>query len=132
MGLPIKQLFRYLISGSVAATAHLLTLTILVERFDVVPLTASILGFCVAVVFNYSLQYHWTFAAHGSHAIIFSRYIGVTLAMLGINTLLFWIFQVRFSLPYLLAQVLATGIIVILNFNINRNFTFKLHGQRAS
>lgn len=128
--LPTHQLFRYLLSGGVAAAAHLLTLTALVELFAIAPVTASGIGFCIAVIFNYSLQYHWTFGARDAHAVVFSRYLGVTLAMLGVNTALFWVFQVRLGLPYLLAQIPATGIVVVLNFNINRSFTFKFDERR--
>jgi len=128
--LSAKQLSRYLISGGVATTAHLLTLTLLVEILAVAPVIASGIGFCIAVLLNYSLQYHWTFGACEAHTVVFLRYLGVTFAMLGVNTALFWVFLAWFGLPYLLAQILATGVVVILNFNINRYFTFKFEERR--
>jgi putative flippase GtrA len=48
----------------------------------------------------------------------------VTLTMLGVNTGLFWLFHVQAGLAYLLAQVFATSLVVVMNFQINRRYTF--------
>lgn len=120
----IGQLIRYFIAGSVAAIAHFIALIASVEVYGIQPTLASSLGFCVAVFFNYSLQYHWTFAVRGPHGVIFSRYLLVTIAMFVVNTGGFWLLHEQMGLPYPLSQVLATAAVVMMNFQINRLFTF--------
>jgi putative flippase GtrA len=121
---PISIFVRYIVAGSVAAAAHFGVLWLLVEWFAVYPTLASALGFCVATGINYSLQYHWTFRVTGPHGVIFTRYLLVTIAMLGVNTALFWVLNEFGGIPYLLTQAVATGSVVILNFTINRRYTF--------
>jgi putative flippase GtrA len=116
---------RYSISGGVAAVAHFGLLIILVEWTNTNPTLASAIGFCIAIFVNYTLLYHYTFKAVGSHSVMFTRYVIVTVAMLGVNTTIFWILNEQQDVPYLMAQVVATGIVVMLNFNINRLYTFK-------
>ena len=120
----MKVFIRYVAAGSLAAIAHFAVLWALVEWFDVYATYASAIGFCVAIFVNYSLQYYWTFRAAGPHAVLFLRYLVVTLSMLGVNTLLFWILNEAAGVYYLIAQVIATGCVMILNFTINRRYTF--------
>ncbi len=119
-----RILFRYLIGGGLAAAAHFSILIALVEWVSVGATFASATGFCAAVAVNYTLQYYWTFASTGSHRVIFLRYLSITLAMLGLNTAVFWMLHQRFAVPYLLAQFVTTGAILIINFTVNRRYTF--------
>ena len=115
---------RYLISGGVAAVIHFVILTGLVEIFDTNATLATSIGFIVGSVANYSLQYHWTFSADGPHHIMFTRYALVTLTTMSINAGLFWLFTQQFGLFYLYSQLIATGLMVFVNFQVNKHFTF--------
>jgi putative flippase GtrA len=117
---------RYVISGAIASAAHFSLLILLVELISMNATLASAVGFGVAIFVNYSFQYHWTFRADGPHGVLFARYIIVTFAMLGVNTGIFWFFNVQLDVPYLLAQVVATGIVVLFNFTINLRYTFNI------
>ena len=119
--------FRYLISGGTAALIHFAVLTTLVEWFATVPLVATSIGFVIGSLVNYLLQYHWTFEADGLHHVMLSRYAAVTLTTMAINNALFWTFTEQFGMHYLLAQLLATGMMVIVNFLINKHYTFVTH-----
>jgi len=120
----LKVFIRYTVAGSMAAIAHFAVLWVLVEWRGVYPTYASAIGFCVAMFVNYSLQYYWTFRATGPHGVLFSRYVAVTLAMLVVNTMIFWLLNEPVGMPYLVAQVVATGCVMFLNFTINRRYTF--------
>lgn len=115
---------RYSLSGLAATITHFSILAALVEFVGLNATLASLLGFCAAIFVNYSCQYWWTFKAKGSHHIIIFRYLLVTTAMLGLNTLLFWTLTSKLSLHYLIAQSLTTAVIMLANFNINRRYTF--------
>jgi len=116
--------FRYVVSGGTAAVVHFLVLTALVELFGVNPTLATSIGFVLASIVNYTLQYHWTFDADGPHHVMFTRYASVTAVTLSINAGLFWTFTNIFDIHYLIAQVISTGLMVIVNYLINKHFTF--------
>ncbi len=125
MSIPARQLGRYLVAGGTATLVHLCLLAALVELLGTPATLASAIGFCIACGVNYTIQYYWTFAAVGSHGILFARYALVTIVMLGVNTVFFWLLHSRAGAPYLLAQALATAMVVGLNFETNRRYTFK-------
>jgi len=120
-------LIRYLVSGSIAAIVHFGLLVILIEWVAFHPTWASALGFMVAIFINYSLQFHWTFAVKGKdlHRIVFTRYLFVTCLTLCLNTLLFWSMNGIIGFNYLYSQIVATGIVLIINLLINQKYTFK-------
>jgi putative flippase GtrA len=119
-----RQFWRYCAVGVVAAALHFAVLVVLVELFAAVPTFASATGFCAAVLLNYWLQYRWTFRADGSHGIMFPLFALIAVLALGVNTVVFWACNVVATLPYLLAQVIATGTVVVVNFYLNRRFVF--------
>ena len=115
---------RYFIVGVLALGIHLAILTLLVELARLDPTVSTTIGFLVASVFNYALQYYWTFDATGKHASRFARYCAVTAITTGINSGIFWTLYDIFTLPYILAQIVTTGVIFLLNYEANRRFTF--------
>lgn len=120
----MQTFIRYVISGGLAAAVHFLILIVLVEKTSVDPTLATSLGFCAAIFVNYTMQYHWTFRSAGSHKSIFTRYVVITFMMLGVNTLIFWLLYDVWGLMYLFAQAIATGMVMFMNFAINKNYTF--------
>ena len=119
-----KTFAKYFISGSVAAIIHFSILALLVEVCNADPTLSTSLGFCVGTAFNYLLQYYWTYSASGDHRKVFLIYILVTLSMLCVNALLFWIQVELIGVHYLLAQFAATGVVMVMNYVINTKYTF--------
>lgn len=120
----LAQLVRYGLAGSAAALTHLVVLVLLVELAGCPKTLASALGFAAATPVNYGLQHRFVFRRRGRHGRFLARYLGVTGATLGLNTVLFALFTTGLGVPYLPAQVGTIGIIVLVNFTLNRQFTF--------
>jgi putative flippase GtrA len=120
----LGQLGRYLISGGTAVLVHMLLLLGLVELLSVHKVLATTIGFAVGSAVNYTLQYHFVFRSTCPHLNSAFRYIGVTTSMLGLNSLLFWVLITSLALWYMAAQALTISIIFLLNFLVNRSFTF--------
>jgi putative flippase GtrA len=118
------RLFRYLVSGGTGAIIHFSILTGLVAWFDADPLISTTIGFIIGSMVNYMLQYHWTFAADGPHHVMLTRYAVVTTATMLLNGQLFWLLTSQLGMYYLIAQFIVTGIIVTVNFLINKHYTF--------
>ncbi len=118
------SIFRYFVGGVLAVGLHISVLALLVEIIDLNATLATTIGFIVASVFNYCLQYYWAFSATGSHASRFSKYAVVTSITVMINAGMFWILNVALGAPYIIAQLVTTGAIFLLNYEANRRFTF--------
>jgi putative flippase GtrA len=129
----LLQFLRYGLAGSAAAATHVLVLVLLTELAAVPPTLASALGFACAVPVNYALQHRFVFNPHGrSHVLFFSRYVVVTLLTMALNVGLFWLLTSGLGMYYVLSQVITIGLIVPLNYVLNRSFTFSdLAAQRS-
>jgi putative flippase GtrA len=74
---------------------------------------------------NYALQHRFVFNPDGrSHLLFFSRYVVVTLLTMALNVGLFWLLTSGLGMYYVLSQIITIGLIVPLNFVINRSYTF--------
>jgi putative flippase GtrA len=120
----LPQAVRYGISGSAAAATLLVVLTLLVEVAGITETLASTIGFACAVAVNYTLQHCFVFDRERGHALYLPRYLAVTMATLALNTVLFWALSSGLGMFYLASQVITIGVIVPINFVINRSFTF--------
>ena len=114
---------RYIVSGFIAVVVHYSSLFILVSQ-GLDPILATSLGFALAIVVNYISQYYWVFNTSRPHRHTFPSYVGVTVAMMGTNASIFWFASAKLDWHYMFAQAVATAAVVVLNFTINRRFTF--------
>ena len=124
---------KYVAAGSTALLIHLSILKILIKTFDVVPVVASAVGFIVACIVNYSLQHTVVFSSNRRPmAHTARRYVVVTSVLLGVNSVLFALFNSIVGAPPMLAQIAATGCVFIANFFFNLHFTFSVRGPAVS
>jgi putative flippase GtrA len=127
-GLPdrtiLAQFARYGTSGAAAVAVHLALLVILVELAGSPAVVVSVVGFACGTIVNYAVQHRFVFFRSGGHRSYFPRYITVTLATMGLNTALFWLLSSGLGVFYLASQVITIGIVVPINFALNRSFTF--------
>jgi putative flippase GtrA len=123
----VTQLTRYGLSGCAAVAAHLTVLIFLVELAGSPPVLASVLGFACATLINYALQHRFVFSRFRDHSLYFPCYLAVSLGTLTLNTLLFWTLSSGLGIHYLASQVITIGVIVPINFMLNRSFTFRVH-----
>jgi putative flippase GtrA len=126
------QFVRYLLSGGAAAAVHLVVLVAAVELVRVAKPLASAVGFCCAVLVNYGLQHRFVFGRTSRHGVFLPRYVAVTLGTLVLNVALFWLLTQEMGVPYVLSQVLTIGLIVPVNFTLNRTFTFAALGPERA
>ena len=107
-----------------AGTKH--TLVALVEGGIASALPASVVGFIVGAVINYFLNYRFTFKSNKSHKEAMSKFFIVAAIGAMINTALMYVGLNLLQVYYLLAQIVATGIVLLWNFTANKLWTFKL------
>lgn len=111
--------------GVIGTLAHYTTLITLVQMAGVTPVLASAGGFVLGALVNYVLNYRYTFRSNSRHHEAIIKFFTIALVGLVLNTLIISLAIDILSLHYLLAQVIATGLVLIWNFTGNRWWTFR-------
>jgi putative flippase GtrA len=112
----LPQFARFAAVGVVATAIQYITLMIGVELLGWSAATGSGVGFVLSSVVNYVLNYRFTFRSSRAHASALWRFGVVTSIGLLLNVLLMMLLTEHWRFPYLLAQVLVTGMTLIWNF----------------
>lgn len=115
---------RYVLVGGTAFLLHVTILEGLLGAGLSSATAASAIGFVAACVLNFTLQRTVVFNSRRGWRAAALRYVIVTLAMLGLNTAIFFMLNAWLGLPPIAAQTTTTGAVFVLNFFCNRHFTF--------
>jgi putative flippase GtrA len=126
------QIVRYTLAGGAAIVTHLAILSLLIELTQINKTLASAIGFACAIPVNYLLQHFFVFHSSGAHGIRFARYILVTLSVMMLNALFFWILAEVLKIQYVIAQLITTALVFTINFVSNRSYTFSNLDRRDS
>ena len=120
----VAQFFRFLLVGGTATAVHYGILIALHERGGWPLLIATSTGFAISAVFNFTASYFFTFRSAAPIPRSMVRYVVVSVTGLGLNAGIFWLLNDVFNGHYMVAQVFATGTVMIWNFLLGRLFTF--------
>lgn len=120
----VLQFARFLGAGAVSTVAHYAVLIGFVQLMSTDAILASVFGFCTGAVVNYLVNYHYTFDSSQPHTATLPRFIGVALVGVTLNTAAMSVQIKTLGLHYLVAQVLATVVVVLWNFAGNKLWTF--------
>ncbi len=121
----LSQTFvRYIVGGGLAFLVHLAVLSFMVEAFNQDETLSSAVGFLCAVPVNFLIQYRFVFRSQAQMSHAFAKYCIITVATLGLNTLMFWLLVTVPQVHYLVAQLLTTATVLVVNFFANRSITF--------
>ena len=120
----MRHFFRYTTVGAFATAVHYLVLVIWVEGIAGPAYLGSGIGAVVGAQVAYAGNRWFTFAHAGAITASWPRFQITALlgALLGMAVVAL---GVRLGAHYLLAQVVATGLSLLLTFAINRAWTFR-------
>lgn len=131
-GRPLTATFmRFVVVGVIATAVHYLVLVAAVELAGWSAVWGSGLGFGTGAVVNYLLNRRFTFRSEVPHTTAVSRFLVVMGGALALNQLLMHLFTQVAGVPYLLAQVLTTGVTLFWNFAGNSLWSFAHPGEAA-
>ena len=113
-----SRIIRYIFSGGIAVVANLTILHTLVDIFHVWYLTSTIIAFCFGIIISYFLQKFFTFKDNSTKNLHlqFSIFLTYNLAMLGVNTLLMYIFVDIIGSWYFSSQIIITICTAFINY----------------
>jgi len=111
--------------GVVAAAAHYGVLIGLVEWSSFDPVPATLFGYVAGGIVSYALNRRVTYASDRPHAEAGWRFAAVA----GVGFVLTWIFMHVLTrwldAPYLPAQIVTTGIVLVWSFVAHKLWTFR-------
>ena len=119
-------LFRFLVSGGLAAAVNIGTLYVLTEYAHIHYLQSAVLSFSAAFFVGFFLQKFWTFKDTRKEAIRWQMimYLGLALINLLVNTLLIYVLVEYMHLWYVGAAVTSTALLAVNNFFIYKHVIF--------
>ena len=123
-----RQFVNFVIVGIAAAVVHYSVLIGLVEGAKAGTVVATLAGYIGGGVLSYWLNRRFTYRSdrpHGEAAWRFALVAGVGFLLTGA---LMQLFNGLWGWPYLLAQLVITGIVLIWSFVANRIWTFGVTG----
>lgn len=127
----LRQFLAFTSVGVVGTGGHYLTLIFLVEGLEQDPVLSTSLGFVVGALINYILNYKYTFSSNNPHGRTLFRFLMVALVGALVNSGIMYLGATVMEINYLLTQVIATGLVLLQNFVLNRVWTFAEHGDRS-
>jgi putative flippase GtrA len=121
------EFIKFAIVGVVNTIIHMTILYILTEYFGVYYILASLIGFLVAVTNSFILNTIWTFNKdiREKAGVRYSKFFITSIIAAGVNMGLLYLITEYFGIWYMLSQIIATGISLILNFIGNKYWTYK-------
>jgi putative flippase GtrA len=99
--------------------------------FGVWYLAASAIGFIVGATNGFLLNRKWTFREHVGDKLTPVRWGIVQSCGLAVDEALLYLFVHDAHVDKVLAQVLATAVVTVTTFFVNRAWTFKMHPPAA-
>ena len=122
--LPPRQIAAFILVGLAAAIAHFGVLVGLVEGAGVRVVPATLAGYLAGGVVSYWLNRRVTFQSERAHAQAVWRFVVVAGVGFVLTGLFMALFHGRWGVPYLLAQVATTGIVLVWSFVAHKAWTF--------
>jgi putative flippase GtrA len=119
-----RQFLRYAGAGAIGTATHYALLVALVQLAGVTAVAASTAGAVAGAVVNYLLNHRFTFASDKPHSRALPRFIVVSLVGIAVNAAVVAALVGGAGAHYLVAQVIATAVVLVLGFAINRVWTF--------
>ena len=139
-----KQFLGYFFNGCCAASTHYSILFFLVEVVKINPVSASAVGFCAGLIVGYTLNSKYVFFGwqsdantvslantsirkkiYNKHAKSFGKYVAVNVVGISINVSILWLLLTFTKMHYMLAQILATIVILAWNFSFFKLWVFR-------
>lgn len=121
----LRQFLTFAAVGVAAAVVHYGILILLVELAGVLPVIATLWGFLAGAAVSYVLNRRYTFRSDRPHRAAAPRFLAVSTGGFVLNGLVMLLLNEYWGVPYLIAQVIATLIVLFWNFSANRWWTFR-------
>ncbi|MEZ2354076.1 GtrA family protein [Caballeronia sp. RCC_10] len=128
----IRRFVAYGAVGAAGTLAQYAMLVALVRWAGMPPPTASMAGAVLGAVVNYVLNHRFTFGQSASHRQALPRFLAVAGLGVMVNGGAMTVLVDHVGLHYLLAQLVATGFVLLLTFVLNSCWSFRGSLERGA
>ena len=120
----MRRFATFVLIGAGCTLLQYLLLALGVEIFHVHPALSSSIGFMASAAVNYVLNYHVTFRSDSSHLSASGKFAFVAVVGLLVNYALVALLVDAGRWQYMYAQVVATAVVLLWNYNANARWSF--------
>ena len=120
----MKKFIVFLFVGGSATLLQYGIMILLVQLAHWPAVIATSIGYIVSSLFNYLLNYYATFKSDAEHRTAIIRFATVATIGLGWNSGIVYLLT-KASWHYLLAQLVATVVVLLWNFFLHKLWTYK-------
>jgi putative flippase GtrA len=120
----VQQVVAFAGVGAVAAVVHYGALIGLVESGLATPVPATLAGYVAGGIVSYLLNRRHTYRSDRPHAEAGWRFAVVALVGFLLTGVFMHLFVTRWGAPYLPAQLVTTGIVLVWSFAAHKFWTF--------
>ena len=120
----ILMFVRYGLTGAVATACHYIILLCLVELLSVQTWAAAGFGAFFGAVVAYFGNRKFTFNSAISQRQSLPRFFMIAGLAIAMNSSLVWLITHYFNLYYFVAQLIATVIVLVVTYQLNKQWTF--------
>jgi len=121
-----KEFFKFAFVGLIGTLVNIFILYLLTEKLGVYYIISAFFSFIVAMTSNFILNKVWTFKESIRLDIgkKYMQFVLVSVSALLVNLFFLYFFTEIFGIYYIISQILAIGIALIVNFLGNKIWTF--------
>ena len=121
----VRQLGSFVGVGVVTTALHYAVLILLVQLGHVAPVPAALCGFVAGGVLSYRLNRRHTFGSERPHEEAAWRFMLVAGVAFALTYALMRVMVEGWLIPYLPAQVVTSGLVMVWTFTANKLWTFR-------
>lgn len=123
----IMQFVRFAMVGVIGTFVNIFILYLLTEYYNIYYMVSAFFGFIVAATINFILNKIWTFGESLKTNLTqkYAQFFIVSLIALTVNIIFLYIFTEYFKVYYIVSQIIAIGLSLIINFIGNKIWTFR-------
>lgn len=124
--LPMRQVVRYCISGTISTIADFGVTVLLKECLGVISRIAAVCGFLVSIIISYTFATLWIFDEHRFDKRVFEvlGYLFVTIVGAGLTWSIMFLGVNVIGIHYIIVKVFAVGVVTIWNFCAKKVLVF--------
>lgn len=122
----IFQFFKFAFVGLIGTFVNIFILYILTEYFNIYYIISALFAFFIAVTTNFIFNKIWTFSEkiYERTTKEYTNFFLVSLSALSVNIFFLYIFTEFLGIHYIISQIIAIGISLMINFIENKIWTF--------
>ena len=119
-----SKIIRFILVGVTSAAALLGLTWIFVDGLQLQVLLGSSIAVVLTGLYNYSMQYYWTFTSNAPHGGVLVRYLFLAAGVLIINGLVMHFGLEALDIHYLIVQFVATVAMAAWSFTVGSLWVF--------